>query len=75
MALDGGKTGLSYYERITKITPKLLNKDGMLAFEIGYDQAEDVKKLMENDFYNIKVIKDLSRNDRVVSGLYKGTVC
>ena len=75
LALDGGKTGLSYYERITKITPKLLNKDGMLAFEIGYDQAEDVKKLMENDFYNIKVIKDLSRNDRVVSGLYKGTVC
>lgn len=74
LALDGGETGLIYYERIIKIAPKLLNKDGMIAFEVGFDQAEDVKKLMEKDFYDIKIIKDLCGVDRVVSGLYKGAV-
>jgi len=75
LALDGGETGLLYYERIVKIAPKLLNKDGMLAFEVGFDQAEDVKKLMEKDFCDIKIIKDLCGVERVVSGLYKGAVC
>ena len=74
-ALDGGATGLSYYERIVNISPKLLNVNGMLAFEIGYNQAEDVKKLMKKDFRDIKIIKDLCGLDRVVSGLYKGNSC
>lgn len=74
LALDGGETGLLYYERIIKIAPKLLNKDGMIAFEVGFDQADDVKKLMETDFYDIKIIKDLCGVNRVVSGLYKGAV-
>ncbi len=74
-ALDGGATGLSYYERIVKLSPKLLNVNGMLAFEVGFDQAEDVKKLMEEDFCDIKIIKDLCGVQRVVSGLYKGNSC
>ena len=74
-ALDGGDTGLSYYERIVKISPKLLNINGMLAFEVGFDQAEDVKKLMEKDFCDIKIIKDLCKVERVVSGIYKGNSC
>lgn len=74
LALDGGETGLLYYERIIKIAPRLLNKDGMVAFEVGFDQADDVKKLMETEFYDIKIIKDLCGVNRVVSGLYKGDV-
>ena len=69
LALDGGESGLLYYERIVKIAPKLLNKGGMLAFEVGFDQAEDVVKLMEKDFSEIKIIKDLCGVERVVSGL------
>lgn len=71
-ALDGGESGLLYYERITSIAPKLLRKNAMLAFEVGYDQADAVKKMLENNFENIRVIKDLCGVDRVVSGLYKG---
>ncbi len=74
-ALDGGATGLLFYERIVKISPKLLNTNGMLAFEVGFDQAEDVKRLMEKDFYDIKIINDLCGVGRVVSGLYRGNSC
>lgn len=74
-ALDGGATGLLYYERIVKISPKLLQINGMLAFEVGINQSQDVKKLMEKDFCNIKIIKDLCGVERVVSGIYKGNSC
>ena len=67
LALDGGKSGLIFYEKITNNAIKYLNKNGYLIFEIGYDQAEDVKNIMENNnFYNITVLKDLSGLDRVV---------
>ena len=69
LALDGGESGLMYYERIIKIAPKLLKSGGMLAFEIGYDQAEEVKRMMECNFSDIKIIKDLCGNNRVVSGI------
>ena len=40
-------------------------------FEIGYDQAEDVKRLMEEAGYSqIYVKKDLAGLDRVVGGVY-----
>ena len=40
-----------------------------MAFEIGYDQAEDVKAIFEkNKYKNIEIIKDLAGHDRVVLG-------
>lgn len=42
-----------------------------MLFEIGYDQAEDVKRLMEEAGYSqIYVKKDLAGLDRVVGGVY-----
>ncbi len=67
-ALDGGNDGLIFYRRITEIAPHILNDGGILAYEIGFDQAEDVKALMEKDFCDVEVIKDLCGNDRVVIG-------
>lgn len=67
LALDGGKSGLIFYEEITNNAIKYLNKGGYLMFEIGYDQAQDVKSIMENNkFYNITILKDLSGLDRVI---------
>lgn len=71
LALDGGVDGLKFYRRICEIAPRLLNKDGMLVFEIGYDQAKEVSDLMENNFKDVSVIKDLCENDRVVVGTLK----
>lgn len=72
IALDGGITGLDFYETITKNAYKYLNPHGLLAFEIGYDQAKEVSELMQNQGYeNITVIQDLGKNDRVVCGTIK----
>ena len=46
-----------------------LKENGYLCYEIGYNQAEDVRNIMEQCGYSgIKVIKDLAGLDRVVIG-------
>lgn len=71
LALDGGETGLYFYDSIIKEAPKYLNKNGILAFEIGFDQADDVQNLLKTRFENIKVFKDYGENNRVVIGTLK----
>lgn len=68
-ALEGGIDGLDFYRSITTQAKNYLNKGGILAYEVGHDQSEDVSKLMENDGYtNIYTRKDLQQIDRVVIG-------
>lgn len=71
LALDGGQDGLVFYKRICEIVPQFLKPNGLLAFEIGYNQADSVKALMEDNFKDITVVRDLCKNDRVVSGRLK----
>ena len=66
IALDGGADGLDFYRRLMEESPKLLVEGGFLAVEIGFDQAEAVTNLARGHFREVKVIKDLSQNDRVV---------
>ena len=68
-ALDGGIDGLDFYRKIIADNP--LKKDGVLAFEIGYNQGESVSSLMAKDYKDIQIIKDLGNNDRVVTGIKK----
>ncbi|MTI04511.1 peptide chain release factor N(5)-glutamine methyltransferase [Roseibium denhamense] len=69
LALDGGKDGLSAYRSICTGAARLLKRGGRIALEIGFDQADDVKKtLRHHDFGAIEIIRDLSGNDRVVVG-------
>ncbi len=69
MALDGGGDGLLFYRHITAAWKRALKPDGWLLFEIGFDQAEEVTKIMQAEgFCDIRVIKDFSHNDRVVLG-------
>ena len=61
--------GLEFYEKITKGAPAILNEDGYLLFELGIDQAEAVREIMEqNGFKDIEIIKDLAGIDRVIVG-------
>jgi release factor glutamine methyltransferase len=70
IALSGGKDGLDFYRRITKESLQVLEKGGLLAFEIGYDQREEVKAiLLKSGFNSIECISDLSGNDRVIKGI------
>ena len=69
MALSGGEDGLVFYRKIITQSLKLLKTGGVLAFEIGYDQGNEVKTLMEeNDYGNVEIFKDLAGFDRVVAG-------
>ena len=66
LALDGGESGLVFYERIIMDLPKYLTKNGKIFFEIGYLQAKDLKKLLQKNFKDIRIVKDYEKNDRVV---------
>lgn len=71
LALDGGEDGLLFYRKIIQESRQHLVPSGHLLFEIGYDQAADVCRLMyEAGFHKIAVKKDLAGLDRVVSGMY-----
>lgn len=68
-ALEGGIDGLDFYRDITTQAKKYLNKGGILAYEVGHDQSEEVSKLMKSNGYtNIYTRKDLQQIDRVVIG-------
>ena len=66
LALDGGEDGLDFYRKIIGVAPNYLNKNGYLAFEIGFDQGKDLKKLLCKDFEDVKVLKDYNKHDRIV---------
>ncbi len=63
-ALDGGDDGLDFYRAILKFYTPLLTPDGFFAFEIGYDQGQDLKDLAETNGFCCKILSDLSGNDR-----------
>lgn len=61
--------GLEFYEKITSDAPKILNTNGYLIFELGINQSQYVKEIMQsNGFKNIEIIKDLAGIDRVIYG-------
>lgn len=68
-ALYGGEDGLDFYRKITENAISRLNKDGVLIFEIGYDQGDEVMDIMKrNGFKGIELLRDLSGRPRVVFG-------
>lgn len=69
IALCGGEDGLDFYRRIIEESKKVLNPDGSIIFEIGYDQKEEITELLEvSGFKDVVCVKDLSGNDRVIKG-------
>ena len=74
-ALDGSEDGLVFYRRIASESPEWLKNGGRLYLEIGYDQAEDVSGLLSaRGFSDVRVIKDLCGNDRVVKAVWYGSI-
>lgn len=68
LALDGGKDGLDFYKIIARDARRHLNSGGKLFLEIGCEQAEAVRELLDSHgFTDIICIKDYSGNDRVIS--------
>ena len=72
-ALDGGWDGLDAIRVLIHQAPKFIVPSGWLIFEIGYDQGEDVERLMveSGDYDRIRVVQDYSGHDRVVQSRVK----
>lgn len=69
LALDGGSDGLKFYKEITEKAPSYLRENGLIFYEIGYDQGEAVSNILkENGFTEVELIKDYSKLDRIVKG-------
>lgn len=68
LALDGGKTGLVFYEKIINEARRFLNDNGYILFEIGYNQMNDLTKLFNEytEYEIVEKVKDLNSNDRVI---------
>ena len=67
-ALYGGVDGLDFYKQILRSIKDYLKDKSIIAFEIGYTQGNDIKKLVEETLPNSKISieKDLSERDRFV---------
>lgn len=69
IALYGGIDGLDFYKRITKEAVEHLKIGSHLLFEIGYKQKETVMEILkQNNFKNIRCVKDFNNLDRVIIG-------
>lgn len=68
LALYADNRGLKCYEDILKDASNYLKNKSIIAFEIGYRQALEIKKIVKDYFPNsiIKVEKDLQGKDRFI---------
>ena len=67
LALYGGIDGLSEIRKVINKSSELIKTNGKLILEIGFEQKQNVKKILKNKgFYIDKVVKDYANNDRCV---------
>ena len=67
LALDGGLDGLSKIRKVIKKSSELIKKNGIFILEIGFDQKNEVVKLLKKEgFYINSTLKDLANNDRCI---------
>ncbi len=70
LALDGGASGLDFYDRYLSDAINLLKPGGAVFFEIGENQGEAVRSLMfDYGFDEIRIEKDWGGHDRYASGV------
>ena len=68
VALFGGDDGLKFYREIFKKAKDVVKDNGMLFFEIGYDQKDNLTSLAREYFTKayIEVFKDINGKDRML---------
>ena len=70
IALSGGEDGLIFYRRIAKKGYNILKDGGLIAFEVGHNQAKEVEDILTNvGFSGVERIKDLAGIERVVTAI------
>lgn len=73
-ALDGGSDGLDFYRRIAAGCGTWLKPDGLLAFEVGIGQAQQVAGLCRQAGLTVTALrKDYAEIERMVFATREGT--
>jgi len=57
---------LDFYRRVIADAPKFLNDGGKIYFEVGVNQSDNVEKLLNKNFEDIEIKKDLAQIDRFI---------
>ena len=71
-ALYGGDDGLDFYRQIIRLYKNKFNENGMLVFEIGIGQEDEVMAMMiQHGFKDVRVRADLCGVNRCVFGFYR----
>lgn len=67
VALSPGEDGLSVIRRLVTESPTFLTPNGHLVMEIGFDQGEKVRNLVDEDVWRlVKIRPDLQQIPRIV---------
>ena len=65
IAFVGKDDGAEFYKKLIPLYRDSIDKEGFIAFEIGFDQGDLLRSLADGNSMNCEIIKDLSGNDRV----------
>jgi release factor glutamine methyltransferase len=72
-ALDGGADGLDFYRRIAMEAKPFLKPDGKIMLEFGDGQADEIKKIFENEKWIVEAVKeDYSQRERILVASLNG---
>ena len=64
-AFVGGEDGGDFYRHLTPIYKNIIDSEGFIAYEIGYDQADMLRKIAEENGMTCRILKDYGARDRV----------
>ena len=70
LALFAEEDGIYFYRNIIENAVHYLSKDGVIFFEIGYDQKEKIFELGKNNNFITTVYKDINNRDRIAKLIY-----
>ena len=65
LALFAEEDGMYFYREIVESAKEYLEEDGIIFFEIGYDQREKILKLANENGFKAEVYKDINGRDRM----------
>ena len=65
LALFAEEEGMYFYRKIIEQAKDYLNENGVMFFEIGYDQKDKIIKLADMNEYSAEVYKDINGRDRM----------
>ena len=65
LALFAEEEGMYFYRKIIEQANDYLNENGVMFFEIGYDQKDKIIKLADINGYSAEVYKDINDRDRM----------